>query len=102
MTWQTELRELVERVPAGELTDLVGELSRASALTLARLTRPAPEVGPPKRLLTAQQAGEYLGVSDEWCYAHKAELGAITLSAGAVRFPLKELDSFIARRPRAE
>ena len=99
-TLRDELRDLVGSSDRVALPGLAGALAEAQALITARLqAQPVPE--PTNHLLTAEEAGELLGMSAKWCYANKDLLGAVRLSHGAVRFPQVKLDSYMARLPCA-
>lgn len=103
MTWRDDLDGLVAAVPESELPDLLGELARAQAVLMSRLTAsrengarpPSPAVG---RFLTAEELADKLSLDRKWCYAHATELGAVRLSNGCVRFPEKAILRFLAVR----
>jgi hypothetical protein len=71
----------------------------AIARRVAELVRPDPER--PARYLTVGQLAEQFGVSTEWVYEHKAELGAIRLGDGPkarLRFDREHVTEIIGAR----
>lgn len=57
------------------------------------------------RYLNAAQVAERLGVTREWVYEHKLELGYSPLTDSArprLRFDVRELDRLMERRARRE
>ena len=101
MNWRDDLEVLVAAVPERELPDLVGELARAQALAQVRLQPPQrngrkpPEIG---EYLTADELAAKLKVKPKWCYEHSDELGAVKLSNGCVRFPVRAVMRSIQAR----
>lgn len=97
----------VEEVGVEDLPRLIGEAEALRARLWARLqtasaTHPAP-AGPPRaqpdRLLTADEAAERLGVNRRWVYRHADSLPFTRrLSEGTVRFSLRGLERWEARR----
>lgn len=103
MSWRDELKAAVEAGPREGLPDLAGELARAQATLISRLTAPrANGARPPspavERFLTAEELADKLSLDRKWCYAHATELGAVRLSNGCVRFPEKAILRFLATR----
>ncbi len=96
------IRKIVEECPYNTLPDVMGELARAQAVASVRLhengTAPAPPTNRLGRHLTADEVAELLGMSAKWCYDHADELGAVRLSARAVRFPESAVRRYIAAR----
>jgi predicted DNA-binding transcriptional regulator AlpA len=96
------LSRIVEECPPDALPDLLGELARAQAVASVRLhengTAPAPPTNKLGRHLTADEVAELLGMSAKWCYDHADELGAVRLSARAVRFPESAVRRYITAR----
>ena len=53
------------------------------------------------RMLTAIEAADRLGVSRDWVYAHRSDLGAVRLGDGdrpRLRFPVDRVDACLASR----
>ena len=88
-------------VPPAEIPAVVGELERAKAILLARLTQQPVENHRSDDLLTADQVAERLQVDKRWVYAHKEKLGVISLSRKQLRFPISAVDAYIRRRKAA-
>ncbi len=95
------LSRIVEECPPDALPDLLGELARAQALAQVRLQPPTtngprpPEVG---EYLTADELAAKLRVRPKWCYEHADDLGAVRLSTGCVRFPVRAVMRLIQAR----
>jgi predicted DNA-binding transcriptional regulator AlpA len=76
---RSDLRSLVEKTPAPELPQLIGDLEAARAAAWARLTTPAAdkprdEPGQEARNLDVAEAAKRLGISRDWLYRHASEL----------------------------
>lgn len=101
MNWRAELRTLPERIPKGELPDLVAELARADALARERLYHAEASAQPQEdELLTAAEVAKRLKTSAKWIYPRARELGAIRLGRH-VRFRSSAVDAYIRRREAA-
>jgi predicted DNA-binding transcriptional regulator AlpA len=57
----------------------------------------AVEATPADELLSAEEVAARFKVSKRWCYDHQRDLGAVHLSARAVRFPAKKVQQFLAK-----
>ena len=97
------LSKILEECPPDAMPDLLGELARAQAVLMSRLTAPGENGARPpfptvERFLTAEELADKLSLDRKWCYAHATELGAVRLSNGCVRFPEKAILRFLATR----
>lgn len=104
LVWKAELRALCAEVPLAEVPDLIGELARAQALAESRLRSRAEKTehpSEPGRILTAREAAEMLGMSVQYVYRHKSELGAYRLGS-SVRFTRSSVMEYRDRRREGE
>ncbi len=75
------LSEIVQEWPPDALPDLLGELARAQAVAMLRLSengrsleRPAPDIQPKGELIDANAAAKILGTHVRWLYDRADEL----------------------------
>jgi excisionase family DNA binding protein len=94
----------VAHLPRETLPALLAELHALQAAVAVRLLAPA-SAPPPVRLatdrgrhLTVDQAGERLGVTRRWVYAHAKELEGIRLSRRCLRIPAAAVERYLAQR----
>jgi hypothetical protein len=79
--------------------------SRLSEVGPGKEGCPMKPAGPTPRLLTAQQAGIYLGFRSAWPIRElvwKGELPIVRIGKRRIAFDLKDLDAFIATRKARE
>jgi len=95
--WRDELKELVDRIPADDLPDALGELARHQAVLQQRLLTPPPAIaaadGKRKYNRTVENVMERFSVKRSWVYAHRVELGGKKLD-GALRFCDADLERY--------
>ena len=96
------LERRVRQADAEEAADLVGHLHRLAALCQIRLH----ENGHSRagnhhrddqsldRYLSAQMVAQRIGMSTDWVYRHRDELGGVK-SGGAVRFPERAVARYL-------
>ena len=105
MTWREDLRAIFNEVAVSEIPDALGELARGQAVMQLRLqapgrntSGPGPQVSAPghDQQLTADEVASRLSVSKKWVYGHEEQLGAVHLSARAVRFSERAVQRYIA------
>ncbi len=87
------LRKVARSASVDVIPDVLGEIERARATLLLRLTRPRAENGTgekrdqkPERYLTVPEVAELLRVSDKTVYRLKKRLGGVKVG-GSLRFP---------------
>ena len=101
VTWRDELQELIDRIPADDLPDALGEFARGQALLQQRLLTPPPMTaaadGKRKYNRTVENVMERFSIKRSWVYAHKLELGGKKLD-GALRFCDAELERYESTR----
>ncbi len=98
MTWRDDLRAIVEEISVSEIPDVLGELARAKAVVQLRLQPPAQN-GIASKLdqhLTVNEVAALLSVGTKWVYDNADQLGAVRLSARAVRFPERAVQRSLA------
>lgn len=103
MTWRADLRAIVEEIAASDIPDVLGELARAQAVIQLKLQPPRQDGAAPvlDQQLTVDEVADRLKVGTKWVYAHADQLGAVHLSARAIRFSERAIQRFIvARRHR--
>lgn len=103
-----ELEDVLGDVPRGELPDLLADVERIKAAGWLRLTdRTPPEATQgEERLLTAPQAAERLGVSEDWLRRHQEAMPFLVRlrrdkkdkGRASVRFSAVGLDRWIRTR----
>lgn len=97
-----QILQAVAEAPPPALPHLVGALSHAQAIALARLARRTPEDSPPgeDRLLTMPQVAERLAVTEHQAreMGRRGELPVITVGNRFVRVRTKALDDWIRRQ----
>ena len=94
-------RAVVDALPARLHPDDIEAIALRVAAALTQETRP---------FLSAQQVADRYGMTREWVYLHKNELGAVPLGTGAkprLRFPLDACDQYFrdkveARRAKSQ
>ena len=98
-----DLDRLVDETPDGAVPELVGELARAWARALGRVTVPrAPAPAPSDELLTMDVVAQRLGIH-EWTareMGRRGELGTVHVGDRGIRVRESALAEYVRKRER--
>jgi hypothetical protein len=90
------LHDVLENLPADQLPNFIGELAKANAIALSRLSAPAPALQSNEKLLDIKSAAAIVGCSVHWLRRH--ELPCVRRIGKRVLFHSGELQKYIRQK----